>query len=160
VSISKVTGGATKVTWKYVISTDGAARGRNGQGPASSGFVIFQDGHVKFVRAVKIGIASNNVAEWTALLLALDWVLDEVPAGQRRIHFKSDSELMVRQIHGVYQAKHPSLAPLLESANKKFKDLDAYKVEHVYREFNTEADKACNAVLDSEHDVYEVDERV
>jgi ribonuclease HI len=148
----------SKLDFPIVVNTDGAKKGYGGPGPASSGFVVYKDGKRSFSFATNIGIQTNNYAEYKALILALDWILKEIPEGELHVHFKTDSELMARQLTGVYQAKHPDIIPLVAAVKQRLARLDAWKIEHVRREFNKEADEVCNIAILTHAD-YVSDER-
>ncbi|HEX4591310.1 MAG TPA: ribonuclease HI family protein [Gemmataceae bacterium] len=125
------------------IYTDGAARGN--PGPAAAAFVIEQPGRSPVEHAEKIGIATNNVAEYTALILALE----RAAALQlRRVDVRSDSELMVKQFNGEYSVKNSELKELYAEARAMARRLDTVTVSHVRRAENRRADQLCNAVLD------------
>lgn len=134
-------------TFPYTIFTDGAAKGRNGEGPASSGFVVYRWGNKVCTFATLIGIRTNNYAEYQALLFALNWALAEIPRGQRYITFKTDSELMVKQISGEYGIKSITSKQMIDLVRDRLLALDAYKIVWVSRVFNKEADAACNQAL-------------
>lgn len=140
------------MTFPYTIWTDGAARGRhNGHGPSSAGFVVrSREGELIYAAAKALGPTTNNHAEYVALIMALDWVLANLPEDDRYVHFKSDSEFMVRQINKIYAVNHPDMRKLYYDAMSRLDRLPGYKVEHVKREFNREADAMCNRVLDAE----------
>lgn len=135
------------MTFPYVVFTDGAAKGRNGEGPSSSGFVVYHNGEREVAYAVGIGVHTNNIAEYTALLMALNWVLENVAPGDRYVHFKSDSELMVRHILGVYVCASASLRMSYDLTMARFSRLDGYKIEWIPRAQNAEADEICNRTL-------------
>jgi probable phosphoglycerate mutase len=136
----------------YKIYTDGAARGRhNGHGPSSAGFVAYdREGKRLYAAAWALGHRTNNFAEYTALIYALNWALTELPLGRRYVDFKSDSEFMVRQINGIYRVNSPDILPLYTMAKTRLNKLLGYTIDHVKREFNKEADAMCNRVLDAE----------
>jgi ribonuclease HI len=141
------------MTFPFTIWTDGAARGKhNGHGPASAGFVVRDvDGNHVYSSAWALGPHTNNFAEYTAMIYALNWALDSLPPDLRYVHFKSDSEFMVRQLTGVYAVKSPDILPLYNSTMLRLSKMQGYKIEHVRREFNKEADEICNRVLDLEN---------
>lgn len=123
---------------------DGGAR-RN-PGPAGYGAHI-EDGAGQVLAELHggLGIATNNVAEYSALLAALQWALDH---GHRRVHIRADSELLVKQMRGEYKVRHPGLQPLFVRARMLVMQLDAVTFEHVRREFNTKADALSNLGMD------------
>ena len=126
------------------IWIDGAARGN--PGPASAGVVI-EDGAGKTLldEGYRLGETTNNVAEYTALLKALEAAAG-LEAKTLKIH--SDSELLVKQVNGLYRVKHPNLKPLHAQAMKGIDGFDSVELVHVRREFNTRADAAANRALD------------
>jgi ribonuclease HI len=92
-----------------------------------------------------IGRSTNNVAEYYGLIAALDYAQQH---GIRALRVESDSELLVRQMRGQYKVKSPELRPLFERARKMAQTFDSFKIEHVYREQNAEADALANEALD------------
>jgi ribonuclease HI len=126
------------------IQIDGAARGN--PGPAGVGMVIIgRDGQVVERLHRFIGEATNNVAEYRALLLALERAR---ALGVRDVEVSSDSELLVRQLHGSYQVKHPVLRGLYASARAEIAAFDRFTIQHVPRERNREADALANRAID------------
>jgi probable phosphoglycerate mutase len=129
----------------HIANIDGASRGN--PGPASYA-VVLRDaaGEVVFQLAKKLGRQTNNVAEYYALLAALDFA---VTHGLKALRIRSDSELLVRQIEGRYKVKSLDLKPLHERALKLARHLEYFALEHVPREMNRDADALANAALDS-----------
>ena len=129
----------------YVANIDGASRGN--PGPASYGVVLRDpDGKIALELGKNIGRETNNVAEYFALLAALDYAATHNIAALR---VRSDSELLVRQMQGRYKVKSPDLKPLHERATKLSRQLRYFAIEHVRRELNTGADALANVALDS-----------
>ena len=128
----------------YRASIDGGSRGN--PGPASYGVVV-RDGRGEIVAKLKkyIGRMTNNVAEYYGLIAALDYAESH---GVRAIRIESDSELLVKQMRGQYKVKSEDLRPLFERAQKMSKAFDSFRIEHVYREQNREADALANEALD------------
>ena len=93
-----------------------------------------------------IGRHTNNVAEYYALIAALDYAAAK---GIKRLRVQSDSQLIVNQMKGLYKVKHPDLRPLHERAKKQAAGLEAFTIQYVPREQNHEADEAANVALDS-----------
>ncbi|MGE5508111.1 MAG: ribonuclease HI family protein [Chitinophagales bacterium] len=127
-----------------VIYTDGAARGN--PGPAGIGYLIYDEaGQVLVADSDYLGETTNNVAEYTALLRALEkaQILSGGP-----VQVYSDSELMVRQLNGVYQVKHPGLLPLYNEARRLLAGFNRWSITHVPREKNKEADRLSNEGID------------
>ncbi len=127
-----------------VMSIDGAARGN--PGPAGIGVVIRRE-HGAYTRELweYIGEATNNAAEYQALLLALKEAARLQATGVR---VRSDSELLVRQIEGRYRVKHPRLMELHARARNLIRAFRSFKIEHVRRELNQEADALANRAID------------
>lgn len=125
---------------------DGGSRGN--PGPASWAFVLKDDADGEVIeRTAFMGQATNNVAEYTALLELLDYAT----AHQfKKLKVYSDSELMVRQISGVYKVKNADLLPLYEEAKELIEQLQSFEIIHVRRELNKRADELCNKSLDAE----------
>ena len=128
----------------HQANIDGAARGN--PGPASYGVVI-RDGQGELVAKLKkyIGRMTNNVAEYYALIAALDYAESH---GIRALRVESDSELMVKQMQGQYKVKSEDLKPLFERAKKMSMGFTSFRIDHVYREQNREADALANEALD------------
>ncbi len=123
---------------------DGGARGN--PGPAGYG-VRIEDADGELIEELHgaLGIATNNVAEYNGLLAALRWAAEH---GQRDVHIRSDSELLVKQMRGEYKVKHPGLQPLFVRARLLVMELDRVTFEHVRREQNKEADRLSNVAMD------------
>jgi ribonuclease HI len=128
----------------YRINIDGGSRGN--PGPAAYG-VIIRDGSGEIVAKLKkyIGRMTNNVAEYYGLIAALDYAESHKV---KTIRVESDSELLVKQMRGQYKVKSEDLRPLFERALKMSKAFEAFRIEHVYREQNREADALANEALD------------
>jgi ribonuclease HI len=92
-----------------------------------------------------IGQNTNNVAEYFGLIAALDYAQTQ---GIRALRVESDSELMVKQMRGQYRVKSEELKPLFERAKKMAGSLESFRIDHVYREQNKEADELVNQALD------------
>ncbi len=128
----------------YRINIDGASRGN--PGPAAYGVVIRDASGATVTKLKKyIGRFTNNVAEYYGLIAAMDYAQSH---GVHAIRIESDSELMVKQMRGLYKVKSADLQPLYERAQKMSKAFDSFRVEHVYREQNREADALANEALD------------
>jgi ribonuclease HI len=109
--------------------------------------VVIRDPRGQIVAKLKkyIGRSTNNVAEYYGLIAALDYAQQH---GIRALRIESDSELLVRQMRGQYKVKSPELRPLFERAKKMAQTFDSFKIDHVYREKNAEADALANEALD------------
>ena len=126
------------------VHIDGASRGN--PGPAGIGIAIFDPvGGLRERIHESIGEATNNVAEYRALLAALDRAL---ALGIQELEVRSDSELLVRQLQGKYQVKHPGLKPLFAAARERIARLRRFRIQHVPREQNAEADALANQGID------------
>ncbi|MEN6577962.1 MAG: phosphoribosylglycinamide formyltransferase [Phycisphaerales bacterium] len=136
---------------KVVVHTDGGSRGN--PGPAAAGFVIC-DAAGKPVRAKAfyLGETTNNVAEYTALIKALESAGD---LGATEVTVYTDSELMVKQLQGVYKVKSDLIRPLFEQVNELRPQFQSCLVVHVTRDKNKEADGLVNKALDAGHDIEE-----
>ena len=128
---------------KVVVNVDGGARGN--PGPAAVGAVASAGGEVLLERGEYIGEATNNVAEYKALLLGLR-LAKELEA--REVEIVNDSELVARQIGGEYKVKHAGLKPLYLEAMRTLREFDGWSVRSVRREQNTRADELVNEALD------------
>jgi ribonuclease HI len=127
------------------VFTDGASRGN--PGPASIGMVFRQkDGPDLAEHCETIGKATNNVAEYQAAVTALEHVRRWKV---RNVHLHMDSELIVRQLSGTYRVKSPDLRPLFQQVVFLSKDLKEFKVCHVKRALNAQADALANKALDT-----------
>jgi ribonuclease HI len=123
---------------------DGGARGN--PGPAAVAAVATSsDGEALGERNAYIGEATNNVAEYRALLLGLELARD---LGARDVELVNDSELVARQIGGEYKVKHAGLKPLFIEAMRTLREFDSWKVRSVRREHNERADELVNEALD------------
>jgi probable phosphoglycerate mutase len=123
---------------------DGGSRGN----PGPSGFGVFiqgADGETVAELSEYLGKHTNNYAEYSGLLAALDFALTQ---GHRRMKVVSDSELMVKQIKGQYQVNSPELRPLFEEARRRIIRLDSFQIQHVLREKNQRADRLANLAMD------------
>ena len=128
------------------LFTDGGARGN--PGPAAYGYVLeAEDGSVLDARGKPIGVATNNVAEYSALLAGLRRAAE---LGVDELEVVSDSELMVKQMTGVYRVKNEALRPLALEAGRLARALPRVTYTHVRREHNELADSLVNRALDAE----------
>jgi ribonuclease HI len=127
-----------------VAYIDGGARGN--PGPAGYGVRIErEDGTLVEEFHGSIGFATNNVAEYRGLLAALKWARAN---GHRRLHVRSDSQLLIQQMLGNYKVKHPGLQPLHAKARVLAHDVGRVTFEHVRRESNADADRLANVAMD------------
>ena len=129
---------------RVVAHVDGGARGN--PGPAAAACVITTpDGHVLAERARLLGATTNNVAEYQALLLGLQTARE---LGAREVEVIGDSELIARQITGVYRVKRESLRALHRNALEALREFERWSIRTVPRERNAGADALVNAALD------------
>jgi ribonuclease HI len=129
---------------KVVVHVDGGARGN--PGPAAVAAVASTaEGEELGERNAFIGEATNNVAEYRALLLGLDLARE---LGATEVEVVNDSELIARQIGGEYKVKHAGLKPLFTEAMGALRGFDAWAVRSVRREQNERADELVNEALD------------
>jgi ribonuclease HI len=127
-----------------VAYIDGGSRGN--PGPAGFGVhVETADGTLVAELREALGVATNNVAEYSGLIGALTWALDN---GRRRLHVRSDSLLLVKQMRGEYRVKNPGLQALHRRANELVARFDRVTFEHVPRSQNEDADRLANLAMD------------
>jgi probable phosphoglycerate mutase len=123
---------------------DGGSRGN--PGPAGFGvFIQGARGEVVGELSEYLGKHTNNYAEYSGLLAALDFALTQ---GHPRLKVVSDSELMVKQIKGQYKVNSPELRPLYEEAKRRIARLEGFQIQHVLREKNQRADRLANLAMD------------
>lgn len=131
---------------KVVVNVDGGARGN--PGPAAVAAVATaEDGEPLAERSQTIGEATNNVAEYRALLLGLELARE---LGATEVEVVNDSELVARQVGGEYRVKHAGLKPLYLDAMRALRGFDSWSVRSVRREHNDRADALVNEALDAE----------
>jgi len=127
------------------IFCDGASRGN--PGPASAGAVLLgEGGKVLAEISERLGIATNNEAEYAALILALRKARE---LGLKEVAVKADSQLVIRQLTGQYKVKHPEMKKRHAEAMALLKGFSGWSAVHVPREENTVADSLANAALDA-----------
>ena len=130
---------------RLVVNVDGGARGN--PGPAAIGVVLRgEDGEVVADAAEPIGAATNNVAEYRALIRGIEMAAER---GATELELRGDSELVVKQIRGEYRVKDAGLKPLHAEARSKLSAFDRWTFTHVRREQNAEADALVNQALDA-----------
>ncbi len=129
-------------TWR--LHFDGGSRGN--PGPAAYGWVLYDpSGHEHEADGVRLGSTTNNVAEWTGLLRGLEHA---IARGIRKLDVRGDSELVVKQVTGVYKVKNAALKPIAEDVARVLRNFDAVDVRHVYRNDNARADAVANEAMD------------
>jgi ribonuclease HI len=127
-----------------ILYVDGACSGN--PGPCGSAAILKSpDGTTLLERARAFGPATNNVAEYQAVILGLELAAELMP---RRLTIRSDSELMVRQLAGEYKIKAEHLRPLYNQALRLLKPFESVDIQHIPRELNTEADKLSKVAVD------------
>ncbi len=131
---------------KLIINTDGGARGN--PGPAGIGVVIRDESEtIIFEHGAYIGDQTNNFAEYSALIKALETARD---LGGTDLLVRMDSELIVKQMQGVYKIKEPTLQGLASQVLKLKSNFKSVVFTHVRREFNKDADRMVNQALDAQ----------
>jgi ribonuclease HI len=131
---------------KLVINVDGGARGN--PGPAAIGVVVSDaDGDVIDELAEPIGMTTNNVAEYRALLRGIEWAR---ALGADELEIVGDSELVARQVSGTYKVKHPAMKPLYEKAMAALGSFADWRIRTVPRSENARADELVNRALDGD----------
>ncbi len=132
---------------KLLIQTDGASRGN--PGAAAYGFIIYKDGEVLVKEGKTLGITTNNIAEYTGLVRALEYLANEVkPEEVGELAIEADSQLMIRQLTGMYKVKNEGIKPLFNQIKAMLTEYENVEYKHIFREFNTEADLLGNLALD------------
>lgn len=130
---------------ELIIHTDGASRGNPGK--AGIGIVIYDKEHHIIEEACRyIGRSTNNVAEYRAMILAAQ---KAIHYDTKKVTFKTDSELLVRQLNGMYRVKSTSILPLYNELMALLHKIPAWKIQHVRREENIHADALANQGIDS-----------
>jgi ribonuclease HI len=130
---------------KVILHVDGGARGN--PGPAAIGVVVSDpEGQLLEEVAERIGFATNNVAEYRALLKGLERARR---LGADEVEIVGDSELVARQLSGAYRVKHPAMKPLYEQARGELERFSRWQIRTVPRAENARADELVNAALDA-----------
>lgn len=134
---------------RFSLQADGGARGN--PGPAGSGAVVRDETGTPVVEvSAFLGHATNNVAEYTALVLALEGLSEKLGANAKEaeIAVEMDSKLVVEQMKGVWKIKHPGLKPLAERASTLSRGFRSVSYAHIPREKNGYADRLANEAMD------------
>jgi len=126
---------------KGILYCDGASKGNPGH--SGIGIVLIIKGH-KITLSEYIGLATNNIAEYKALLRG---IYEAEKNGVRIIDIFTDSELMAKQIQGIYKVKSPNLENLYKEVISLLKGFEKYTIKHIPRDLNKEADSLANAAL-------------
>jgi probable phosphoglycerate mutase len=131
-------------TTAHTAHIDGGARGN--PGPSGYGAVVHDPSGRKVAELSEyLGHHTNNYAEYQGLLGVLRYA---VANGVKALKVISDSELMVRQMNGIYKVKHPELRKLYEEAQQLVRKLDYFEIRHALREQNVDADRLANEAMD------------
>jgi probable phosphoglycerate mutase len=133
----------TPEAW-HTAHCDGGSRGN--PGPAGYGAVI-EDPHGQVVARLSkfLGVQTNNYAEYSGLLAVLEWAIEN---RAKHLRVVSDSELMVKQMKGLYKVKSPGLIPLWQEAKRRATKLERFEMRHTLRGGNKEADRLANEAMD------------
>ncbi len=124
--------------------SDGACRGNPGE--SAIGVVFYDENHKEIASLSEaIGVATNNVAEYSALIYGLEYA---VKKGYKKLAVHADSELMIKQLKGEYKVKNENIKPLFLKAKTLIAKLELVTYKHVLRELNKRADKLANIALD------------
>ena len=137
---------------RFTIYADGGSRGN--PGPAGSGAIIRNEsGETVATVSEYLGVSTNNVAEYTAVLRALEKLaaMLESTSKEADVEVRMDSMLVVRQMSGEWKIKHENMKPLAASTNEVIQRFRSVSFTHVYREDNKDADKLANEAMDRGH---------
>ena len=126
------------------IYADGGSRGN--PGPAGAGAVIMRGDEVVASVSEFLGYATNNVAEYTGLVRALEKAKE---LGLQQVEVLMDSELVVKQMNGEYKVKNSGLIPLFQKARQLASGFSEFKISHIRREYNKKADALANRAMDA-----------
>ncbi len=136
------------------LEFDGGSRGN--PGPAGIGVVVRAADRTPLVTLGRfIGKATNNVAEYRALITAME---EALKLGAKKIIIRGDSELIIKQMRGEYRVKHPDMKTLYDQAQSLLSEFREHRIEHNLRHKNELADKLANLAMDRRADVLEADE--
>lgn len=136
----------------YTIYTDGGSR--SNPGPAAAGYIIEGPDIRRIEHGEYLGVATNNVAEYSAAILALNrlkTVIGVERAAAAHVRVMADSELLVRQVNGEYKVKDTDLKRLFVDLYNARQDFAKVTFTHVRREHNADADRMVNEALDRKH---------
>lgn len=134
-----------------ILYTDGASRGNPGEGGVGVVLTDLED-NIVLEEKLYLGKCTNNQAEYRALILGLEEAKTLKPS---KLVIRADSELLVRQLQGLYKVKNEGLQPLYLKAMKLLKGFSSFKIEHIPREQNKKADKLANRAIDEREAVGE-----
>ncbi len=136
----------------FILYADGGSRGN--PGPAGAGALVLDEEGTQVVTVSEyLGIATNNIAEYTAVLRALEGLqkLLGTQSAHATVEARLDSQLVVRQMNGEYKIKHPNIVPLAQNVKEVARAFKTISFVHVYREDNQEADALANSAMDKGH---------
>jgi len=140
---------------KFTLYSDGASRGN--PGPASCAAILYagDDKTPLLQEGRSLGRTTNNVAEYNGVILGLELLTghltkEQILPSAVELNIRLDSELIVNQLLGKYKVKHESMKPLFEKVRSILASFQSLQIEHIRREFNKEADRLANQVLDSQ----------
>jgi ribonuclease HI len=132
---------------RVVVHVDGGSRGN--PGPAAGAAVLSTpEGELLDEASTLLGVASNNVAEYRGLLLGLERAH---ALGATEVEVVNDSELVAKQLNGIYKVKHPDMRPLHAQALAAMRGFERWSIRSVPRAHNAQADALVNAALDAAH---------
>ncbi len=134
----------------FTIHTDGGSRGN--PGPSAYGYVIDRPGEDTLYESAFLGTSTNNIAEYTAVLKALEHAHE---LGAKHVLLLSDSELMVKQMKGVYQVRNANLLPIYQAVKAVASKIKKVEFRHIPRAENAEADRLCNETMDDHKNGYD-----
>ncbi len=136
----------------FILYADGGSRGN--PGPAGAGALVKDEEGTQVVTVSEfLGNTTNNIAEYTALLRALEGLVSLLgeASGGAFVEARLDSQLVVRQMNGEYKIKHPNIVPLAAKVKEVVRSFKSVSFTHVYREDNKEADALANEAMDRGH---------
>lgn len=128
---------------KWILYTDGASRGNPGE--AGAGALLTNEQGKEFPLSRYLGIKTNNQAEYEALILGLEALIQYQP---EEVEIYADSELMVKQLNGEYKVKNEGLKPHYEKVKNLLKNFKKVLIRHIPREENKRADELANEAID------------
>ncbi|HUJ16597.1 MAG TPA: ribonuclease HI family protein [Nitrospirota bacterium] len=132
---------------ELTIYSDGASR--NNPGEAGAGIYILQDGAPREGIARYLGRTTNNIAEYTAAIIGLEYAVRQ---GASKVRLLADSELLVKQLNGQYRVKNEGLKPLFLKVKKLIEQIGSVEVQYIPREMNREADALANRAIDEKNE--------
>lgn len=132
---------------EITVFSDGGSRGN--PGPSACGFIISRGKSILFKDGVYLGVNTNNFAEYMGVYHSLKWIVENVEIDKDiNIKYFLDSELLVKQLNGLYKVKSPNLKNIYYDIKKMVQTIPLIKFIHVYREKNEIADSLVNKTLD------------